>query len=68
MVKRNFSWVKFYADYESVIRNAKFALFFFFVHACLYQKKKPQILQIWSGKKRKNSYLVQFSRHENFQV
>ena len=39
MVEGTFSKVKCYADYESVMRNAKFAFLFFFVHGCLLQNK-----------------------------
>ena len=54
MVKGTFSRVKFCVDYESVIRNAKFALLYF-LYMLAYGKispKYPKILQIWSGKKK----------------
>ncbi len=63
MVKGTFSSVKFYADYEHVIRNAKFALLFLYLLA--YGKISPKylkILQIWSGRKTPH-IIVQFRQN-----
>ncbi len=53
MANGTFSRVKFYADYESVIRNAKFALLMAKYH-------HPKIIQIRSGKNKPHT-VVQFT-------